>query len=92
MSRDRKSVDSLVKELEYEDIVIAAGESSRRKREQAKEEKMKKEEEEKQRKEEEEKMKKEEEEKRMKEEEEKQEQMKEAMFQAGESSRTKRGY
>jgi hypothetical protein len=89
MSGDRKSDDSLEKEIAYEDITIAAGESSKRKREKKKkeEEETKKKEEEK--KEEEEEKKKE---KNKEEEEEKQEQMKEAMLQAGENSRTKRGY
>ncbi|KAJ9133889.1 hypothetical protein NKR23_g10452 [Pleurostoma richardsiae] len=45
MSGDRKSDDSLEKELAFEDIVITAGESSRKKREKADQEKKKLEEE-----------------------------------------------
>ncbi|KAH8595132.1 hypothetical protein B0O99DRAFT_686983 [Bisporella sp. PMI_857] len=81
MSDNRKTDDSLDKELAYEDAVIAAGEESKRRREKAKEENEKAEEEERRAQEEE----------RQAEEEERQAQMKEAMIKAGENSRTKRG-
>lgn len=48
MSGDRNSDNSLNRELAYEDITIAAGESSKRKRQKAKEEKQKKAEDDKQ--------------------------------------------
>ncbi|KAL3419902.1 hypothetical protein PVAG01_08401 [Phlyctema vagabunda] len=74
MSNNRKSDDSLEKELAYEDALVAAAESSKRRRVKAKEERNEAEKK-----------------KEKDEEEERQAQMKQAVFQAGEHSRTRRG-
>lgn len=67
MSDNRNSDNSLEREIEYEDITVAAGKRSQERREEVKEDKKKKEEDD------------------------KQAVMKEAMINAGKSSREKRG-
>jgi hypothetical protein len=80
MADDQNREDSLERELDYEDITIAAGESSKARRQKKKKggEDKKKEDEDRKKKEEDD------------DDDDKQEKTKEAMFRAGENSRAKR--